>query len=81
MSDKETKGRFKASLSSTAIWFRGFTTVGGLTQARDSDNRVSRYRWWANIVKNTFGEFHRLLAAKKMANFTEFWRRKNWRSS
>ncbi len=23
-------------------WFRGFTSLGGLTQARDSDNQISR---------------------------------------
>ncbi len=27
---------------SACAWFRGFTSLGGLTQARDTDNQTSR---------------------------------------
>ena len=42
----KTKGAgAKTSLSATVTWFKGFTTLGGVTQARASDNWISLAAW------------------------------------
>jgi hypothetical protein len=42
---KSKKATAKTSLSATVTWFKGFTTLGGVTQARESDNRISVAAW------------------------------------
>ncbi len=34
--------KLTAGFGAVFAWFRGFTSLGGLTQARDTDNRISR---------------------------------------
>ena len=43
---QEKKGnRHLAKCASAYSWYKGFTSLGGLTQARGSDNRVSITAW------------------------------------
>ena len=41
------KNNFLARCKSAVTWYKGFTTLGGLTQVRESDNQASRSAWAA----------------------------------
>ena len=39
------KGNLVVRCKNAVTWFKGFTTLGGLTQVRDSDNPASKSAW------------------------------------
>ncbi len=51
------KAGHRDKVKSVFSWYKGFTTLGGLTQVRDSDNRTSRNQ----MLYNFFGPNLRMI--------------------
>lgn len=47
---KEGQDGKRGQFSSVFSWYVGFTSVGGLTQCRDSDNNLSRVCWFVLFI-------------------------------
>jgi hypothetical protein len=48
------KKKALGGLTQATRWYRNFTTLGGFTQARDSDNETSRKYWIVILLAGLF---------------------------